>query len=106
MGDSPCANVVEGEGVSLCPSLRFSPRFGSDLGSEALGVESVRAAAESWPRGRSHRGRRNHFRRGFCSFLVLLALPELMVEETWYVTLTLTQEIGKRIAGIHSVGQP
>jgi hypothetical protein len=32
---------------------------------------------------------------------VLLALPELLVEETWYVTLT--QEIEKCIAGIHGV---
>ena len=46
MGDSPRANVVEGEGVLLCPSLRFSPRLGSDLGSEAPGSNAF-ATAES-----------------------------------------------------------
>jgi hypothetical protein len=32
---------------------------------------------------------------------VLLALPDFLVKETWYVALT--QEIGKCIAGIHGV---
>ncbi len=89
--------------MSLCPSLRFSPRLGSDLGSEAPGLKAFAllpnpSRAVVFPEEEA-----TTFGGGSAAyFLVLLALPELLVvEETWYVTLT--QEIGKRIAGIHGV---
>jgi hypothetical protein len=95
--------MVERGKVAVLASPVFALFSTTKLGSEARGarVKSIRTTAGSWPCSRLPRGGGNYLRRGFCSFLVLLALLELLVEETWYVTLT--QEIGKRIAGIYGV---
>jgi hypothetical protein len=92
MGPSPTANVREGEGISSCVSIRFSPRCVPSEGTESFELEALRSETSGLISGRDRfsilmeldeRSRLN-FKRLFDGH----TFPELLIKEPGNVALS------------------